>query len=98
MLPGPGDKLARVGAVGPDQRDPLVPVAQAFQRGFGAVAVLDAGGGDDDDRQQAQGAFRLAMGLRSPPLLPEGRSMSLKIRRFVDAGTTAGPNAEQAAI
>lgn len=52
---GPDQEFAGVGAVGPDQRDPLVPVAQARQRALGTVAVLDAGGGDDNDQQQTQG-------------------------------------------
>lgn len=50
--PCPGDQPARVGGIGPDQQDAAAAKAQPAQQRPGAIAVLDAGGGDHDRQQQ----------------------------------------------
>src|SRR6266511_2686291 len=51
----PDHQLARVAGVGPDQPDAALRDPQSPQQRLGAVAVLDAGGGDHDRQQQPQG-------------------------------------------
>ncbi|HEX9872226.1 MAG TPA: hypothetical protein VGC99_27235 [Candidatus Tectomicrobia bacterium] len=52
--PHPGDELASVGVIGPEQAEPRTPVPEDLQELLGAIAVLPTGRRDHHTQEQAE--------------------------------------------
>jgi hypothetical protein len=70
--PHPGDEIARIGLIGPDQTEPSTPLPEALEELLRAIPILHTGGRDHDAQAQAQ------RGDQDVPLAPFDRLLRVK--------------------